>query len=214
MTMIKRYYPSLAELLSLNDLPENLSFVSDALTNVFGNIHYKDLQVSKGQRGDSASYNLAILTKERLEFNIAGSGFYLVINGDANSPTSSFPVSIDYQWKILGLIKAFDADSFDDSFNKFFEVAKDALGLTEELVVSHAEAHWAIPSTSGKKRIDQLIDDVKDAYDPQGSSLSYPTTSSPISEVTSAIKTELGVDASVAVLNTYLLDSNDTNEQT
>lgn len=46
-----RYYPRLSEVITVDDLPEFLSFVENGLNSIFDNIHYKNLQYSKGYRG-------------------------------------------------------------------------------------------------------------------------------------------------------------------
>lgn len=45
-----RYYPRLSEIITVDDLPEFLSFVENGLNSIFDKIHYKNLQYSKGYR--------------------------------------------------------------------------------------------------------------------------------------------------------------------
>jgi hypothetical protein len=42
-----RYYPKLSEVITVDDLPEFLSFVQNGLNSIFDKIHYKNLQYSK-----------------------------------------------------------------------------------------------------------------------------------------------------------------------
>jgi hypothetical protein len=60
----KRYYPKLSEVITLDDLPEFLSFAREGLTAIFDKIHYKNLQYSKSYRGDAAFYSLDIVSRE------------------------------------------------------------------------------------------------------------------------------------------------------
>lgn len=50
----QRYYSKLSEIITIEDLPEFLSFVQDGLNAIFDKIHYKNLQYSKSFRGDAA----------------------------------------------------------------------------------------------------------------------------------------------------------------
>lgn len=57
-----RYYPRLSEVITVEDLPEFLSFVQGGFNAIFDKIHYKNLQYSKSYRGDSAFYSLDIVS--------------------------------------------------------------------------------------------------------------------------------------------------------
>jgi hypothetical protein len=59
-----RYCPRLSEAVTVDDLPEFLSFVQNGLNTIFNKIHYKNLQYSKGYRDDSAFYSLDIVTSK------------------------------------------------------------------------------------------------------------------------------------------------------
>ncbi|MCK9217943.1 MAG: hypothetical protein M0P77_08535 [Firmicutes bacterium] len=97
----QRYYPKLSEIITIEDLPEFLSFVQDGLNAIFDKIHYKNLQYSKSFRGDAAFYSLDIVTRKpiklALPFDMA-----LVLNPDMDGDNniSSFPITIEYEWKI------------------------------------------------------------------------------------------------------------------
>lgn len=57
-----RYYPKLSDIVTIDDLPEFLSFVKNGLNSIFDKIHYKNLQYSKSPFGDAAFYSLDIVT--------------------------------------------------------------------------------------------------------------------------------------------------------
>jgi hypothetical protein len=61
-----RYYPKLSEIITVDDLPEFLSFVQGGLNAIFNKIHYKNLQFSKSFRGDAAFYSLDIVSREAI----------------------------------------------------------------------------------------------------------------------------------------------------
>lgn len=112
----QRYYPKLSEIITIEDLPEFLSFVQDGLNAIFDKIHYKNLQYSKSFRGDAAFYSLDIVTRKpiklALPFDMA-----LVLNPDMDGDNniSSFPITIEYEWKILAYLRAFSVNNFSFS---------------------------------------------------------------------------------------------------
>jgi len=92
IVVAKRYYPRLSEIVTVNDLPEFLSFVQEGLNAIFDKIHYKNLQYSKSYRGDSAFYSLDIVSRKPISFTISG-GLKLVLNPDAGASVSLVPIS-------------------------------------------------------------------------------------------------------------------------
>lgn len=134
-----RYYLRLSEIITVDDLPEFLSFVEDGLNSIFDKIHYKNLQYSKGYRGDSAFYSLDIVTSKRLAlplpFDLA-----LVLNPDlkdGDAAISSFPITLEYQWEILAFLKTFSSSSFSFSIEDFYSVGLDVFRISEEQVIAH-----------------------------------------------------------------------------
>lgn len=76
----KRYYPTLASVITEDDIPEILGFLKEGLQGLLSKIHYKDLQYSKSPTGDAAFYSLSIVSPDRLDMEIPGTGIYLVLN--------------------------------------------------------------------------------------------------------------------------------------
>jgi hypothetical protein len=75
LPVTKRYYPKLSEVMTLDDLPEFLSFAREGLMQIFDKIYYKNLQYSKSYRGDAAFYSLDIVSREiglNLPFGLRG----------------------------------------------------------------------------------------------------------------------------------------------
>ena len=112
----KRYYPTLSSVITKDDIPEVLGFLKVGLENLLGKIHFKDLQYSKSPTGDAAFYSLDIVTRKpiklALPFDMA-----LVLNPDmdGDSNISSFPITIEYEWKILAYLRAFSVNNFSFS---------------------------------------------------------------------------------------------------
>lgn len=167
-----RYYPRLSEIITVDDLPEFLSFVEDGLNSIFDKIHYKNLQYSKGYRGDSAFYSLDIVSSTKLALPLPF-GLGLVLNPDLkdnDSSISSFPITLEYQWEILAFLKTFSSSSFSFSMEDFYAVGLQVFRISEEQVVAHM-INIFVEAQEGKTKYEQLLEDINSLAELQG----YPT---------------------------------------
>ncbi|KRB56730.1 hypothetical protein [Flavobacterium sp. Root186] len=155
-----RYYPRLSEVISVDDLPEFLSFVENGLNAIFDKIHYKNLQYSKGYRGDSAFYSLDIVTSEKLAIPLPfGLGLVLNPDLDGDSSISSFPITLEYQWEILAFLKTFSSSNFSFSIKDFYSVGLQVFRISEEQVVAHM-LNIFVEAEEGKTKYEQLLEDI------------------------------------------------------
>ena len=157
-----RYYPRLSEVVAVDDLPEFLSFVQNGLNAIFDKIHYKNLQYSKGYRGDSAFYSLDIVTSTKLALPLPF-GLGLVLNPDLDGDTSisSFPITLEYQWEILAFLKTFSSSSFSFSLEDFYKVGLQVFRISEEQVIAHM-LNIFVEASEGKTKFEQLLADIND----------------------------------------------------
>ena len=108
-----RYYPSLVDLVDKKKVPAFLHIFlfgdpdDSTKPGALSKIHYRNLQVTKSSKGDSASYNLELVTKKKIDYELPG-GVSFVLNGDGTEDVSAFPISLQYQWAILGFINEID----------------------------------------------------------------------------------------------------------
>jgi len=168
-----RYYPRLSEIITVDDLPEFLSFVEDGLNSIFDKIHYKNLQYSKGYRGDSAFYSLDIVSSKKLALHLPF-GLGLVLNPDLkdnDSSISSFPITLEYQWEILAFLKTFSSSSFSFSMEDFYGVGLQVFRISEEQVVAHM-MNIFVEAEEGKTKYEQLLQDINAL---QNTDLEFPT---------------------------------------
>lgn len=194
-----RYYPRLSEIVTVDDLPEFLSFVEDGLNTIFDKIHYKNLQYSKGYRGDSAFYSLDIVTSKRLAlplpFDLA-----LVLNPDLknnDSSISSFPITLEYQWEILAFLKTFSSSSFSFSLEDFYKVGLQVFRISEEQVIAHM-LNIFVEASEGKTKFEQLLDDINDLG---GTDLEFPgNTEQSIDGVITLINNNTTITKSIPML--------------
>lgn len=97
-----QYYPTLSNVVSLDDIPEYLGFIKEGLQAIFDKIYIKDFQTYKSPDGSIGFYGLSIVSRRRLQFEIPGTDIFLVLNPDfEDGSISSFPITVEYQWPIL-----------------------------------------------------------------------------------------------------------------
>lgn len=193
-----RYYPRLSEIITVADLPEFLSFVEDGMNSIFENIHYKNLQYSKGYRGDSAFYSLDIVSSKKLALPLPfGLGLVLNPDLDNDSSISSFPITLEYQWEILAFLKTFRSSSFSFSMEDFYTVGLQVFRISEEQVVAHM-MNIFVEAEEGRTKYEQLLEDINLL---QNADLEFPTgTEQSIAAVINLINTSTIITKTVPLL--------------
>lgn len=200
-----RYYPRLSEIVAVDDLPEFLSFVQNGLNSIFDKIHYKNLQYSKGYRGDSAFYSLDIVTSKKLALPMPF-GLGLVLNPDLkdnDSSISSFPITLEYQWEILAFIKTFSSSSFSFSLEDFYKVGLQVFRISEEQVIAHM-MNIFVEATEGKTKYEQLLEDINQlgelANDPSFQELGFDGAEQSINSLVTLINNNTTITKSIPML--------------
>jgi hypothetical protein len=202
-----RYYPRLSEVVAVDDLPDFLSFVENGLESLLDSIHYKNFQFSTSARGDSAFYSADIISKN-IGLNLPF-GLRLVLNPDAGGDTaiSSFPVSLQYQWGVLGFLRSFNLQSFAFTPAAFYQLGLQLFKVTDEQVIAHILNFFVTPADDSITKYQQIIDDINIFY--PGANLSIPGGQTPtVSLVTSIITQSPNITESPAELMfaMYILD--------
>jgi hypothetical protein len=218
-----RYYPRLSEVITVDDLPEFLSFVQDRLNTIFDKIHNKNLQYSKGYRGNSAFYSLDIVTSKRLEIPLSFD-LALVLNPDikdGDATISSFPITLEYQWEIMALLKTFSSSSFSFSIEDFYKVGLDVFRISEEQVIAHMLNIFVEPADAISK-YEQLLADINSlcqfTSSPEYDELEFPVgIEQSIESVTDLINSHPGIIKSIPLVlfAVYILrsDLDDTKQK-
>lgn len=190
-SIAKRYYPKLSEIVTLESLPEFLSFVQDGLNEIFDKIHYKNLQYSKSYRGDGAFYSLDIVSREKIGLSLPG-GLMLVLNPDASdSSISSFPVMVEYQWEILGFLRSFNLQNFSFTIQEFYTTGLQVFRISESEVVANSLNFFTEPASASVTNYQQLEADINAAF--PGANFTLPENPN-VNNITAAIteNTQLG----------------------
>lgn len=203
-----RYYPRLSSVVSENDIPDILGFIKTGVTNLLNKIYYKDLQYSKSAKGDAAFYSLSIVSPKRLDIEIPGTGIYLVLNPDlttGNSNISAFPITVEYEWKILAYLRQFSLGNFSFDPQQIFEIALRILNVSEEQAIAHFINIFVEPSNQNIAPLQQFVQDLNTNL---GLNLTLPTQSTTITQVVQEVFAQTGKYASLAAFSSYLLSGN------
>ncbi|QTD39024.1 hypothetical protein JL193_07180 [Polaribacter batillariae] len=207
----KRYYPTLSSVVTEEDIPDILGFLKDGISNLLKKVHFKDLQFSKSARGDAAFYSLSIVTKDRLDIEVPGTGIFLILNPDIEGEDidiSSFPITIEYQWQLLAYVRSFNLEQFDFSPKAFFETALIALSISEEQAVANFINTFTEP-INGNSSLQQFVEDLNN-YNSSWN-LVTPTQETTITNVVQDIYTKTEDYATIIAFGKYILN-NDLGE--
>ncbi|MBK1897276.1 hypothetical protein [Chryseobacterium paridis] len=206
-----RYYPRLSSVVTQDDIPDILGFLKPGITNLLDKIYYKDLQYSKGPKGDSAFYSLSVVSK-RIDIEIPGTGISLVLNGTDDTAISAFPITVEYQWKILAYLRYFSLGNFSFEPQQIFEVALRVLNVTEEQAIAHFVNTFVTPSNQNLTPLMQFATDINAKHN-LGLVVNEATTITKI--VQDIYQNSNQKYASLVAFATYLLSDNlqDTAEK-
>jgi hypothetical protein len=221
----KKYFPSLNDLISQSEMtaetPSALAFVKDAIDSIFSKLHYRDLVIDKSVKGDSAFYSLKLVSKDTIGLDI-GTGenkVSLVIN--PNGDYSSLPITLEWYWEILGMIKTVAVDKgVLPAIDTILDVAQEVFNLSETAVLAHA-LNQLVKVEAGNTKYEQLVLDLKAEHPfTEGGPNFVPdiTGINPLGAIAAEISETLannGLDKSpaAAIFQTYLL-SRDANGDT
>jgi hypothetical protein len=195
------FNPPISNLVEIDNLPDELGFVKDGLSNLLSKIYYRDLQFSKNAKGDAAFYSLQIVSLQRIDIEIPGTGIFLILNPTHDpdtTMTSNFPIILSYEWGILAYLRDFNLSNFSFKGGDFFELSCQILGITEAQLINKSLSFFGIS-------INTFVDDVNSFY---GTTIPYPSSAYPINELVASINAEPSLeDSSVIIFTVYLLDA-------
>jgi hypothetical protein len=197
------YYPALSDLITVEDLPASLSFIKGLLSDILNKIYYKNYQGSKSIGGNGAYYSLDVVSRQKLEIEIPGTGIYLVLNPDYTDDTiSSFPITLMWQWDIIRYLNEFNITGFSFSVSDMFNLALTIFNVTEEQALKIAAYTFVIPSDPSVSVFGQLVADINNLY---GASIVIDEAEpSPYLDLASQIDA-LGESIPAAIITLYLI---------
>lgn len=169
------YYPALSGLITLDDLPEILGFIKYGLQEIFDKVYYKDFQSSTILNGAGAFYSLDIVSRNRLDLELPGTGIFFVLNPDFEDSTiTSFPVQLQWEWGIMRYFGYFNANQFSFSVEGFYDLALQIFNVSEVQSLELATNAFVVVNTAGTSKFQQLINDINMLY---GSSITIDESS-------------------------------------
>lgn len=207
--MSVQFYPPLSSIMSLEDLPEALSFLTEPLTDIFNKVYFRDLQQTKGPKGDSAFYSLTLVSYKEIGFEIPGTGITLVLNPPANNTIpgiTEVPVTLHYEWKVLRIARAFNLESFPWDPVAFFNLISELLDVPPVAIIGEA-----IEKFVGAGDVNGYVDDLNGLL---GTSLAYPPSGSLESQITNVkgqVEQVTGISAVALLFPLYINDPSGNN---
>ncbi len=208
-----KYYPSLQNLITLDDLPDALDFIKTVISDVFSKIHYKDYQSAVSADGASAFHSLRIVTRDRISADLIY-GLKFILNRDFDDQNiSSFPVTVRYHWPILAYLKSFDLNGFAFTPREFFDIGLVVLNVTEEDLLAKAINTLVTVPDISVKPLNKFVDDINSKFgEVLDAPIPYPISGDKITELLVALKSKIGETASEIVFLTYILATTDLQE--
>lgn len=159
------YYPALSGLMTVDELPEILGFIRDGLQQIFEKVYYKNFYSSVNQDGSFAFYSLEIVSRTKLAVEFPGTGIFFVLNPDYEDTTiTSFPITLQWNQKILRYLGQFSMDQFSFSQEDFFNLAIEIFEVSEADSLQLAQNTFVKVSAPGVSRFQQLINDINTLY--------------------------------------------------
>jgi hypothetical protein len=199
------FYPALNSVVSLDLLPEELSFVKDGVDDLLAKVYFKDLQYTVSARRDAAFYRLSIVSTKRIEFRIPGTGFALVLNPSHTDPSaiSEFPITVDWEWPILGYIHRFRTEGFSFDGGAFYDIATEIFNLPPNRLVEEAfEVFYPGPVANAATSFVNAVN----AHPSYAGMLPQPTSSDPATETANNISSLLSTTPARVIFEVFVMD--------
>jgi len=206
VAVTRRYYPTLSTIVNEDDIPEILGFLKESIANLLGKVHYKDLQYSKSPRGDAAFYSLSIVSPRKLAIELPGTGISLVLNPNVTGDDyniSAFPITVEYQWKVLGYLRAFNTQNFSFTPQELFEMTLLVLNISEEQSIANFINIFVNPIDENTTPLQQFVNDVNTELQ---LSIPYDPDTTTLSEIVETMYQQNGKYSSLSAFSVYLLE--------
>lgn len=158
------YYPLLKNVISIDSLPEELSFVRDGIFELIEDVFLREYQIETSAKYNSIGAYVSVLVYKRIDIEIPGTGVFLILNpeidpeGDVTS--SVIPISLQIDKGLLDKIGLTSLSSFSGSPSDYFKFISELLGLSDYLFYEITTR--AILNND----IQVLIDDINAYYSP------------------------------------------------
>lgn len=113
--MADTYYPYVSDLITFDQLPDGLTFISDDLNSIFSEIRYQNFIAERSVNESTGYYQLNIVVFSVLQLDVGGTGIVLILNPDVQSGANTqsiIPVNLNWRWDILRYVRGFSISQF------------------------------------------------------------------------------------------------------
>lgn len=200
------FKPTVADLIKVNTLPDNLGFLNETLSNLLKKLFYENLQSFKSLNGDEIFYNIDIISHKRINLlEIPGSGIAFILNppntiGIQN--TSVFNVSFEFSWEILRFRNSFNLQGFTFDISAFFNLIAGVFDITEKDFLEETINVFIGDINDPPQGLDPLQDFVTTYNSSQANQLSY-TIGDTLNDIYNQL-VSFNEDIPAYLLNSYL----------
>jgi hypothetical protein len=207
------FYPNLGTLIRADQFPEELQFIQNGLQNILDKLYYKHLQYTNSQDGAQGYYSVVLISGTELKIDLFGSGFALIINPGITGETL-IPLSLSYNWPILGIIKNFDLASFSFLPQEMQDILSQTAILTDTgFIQTGIETFEGNADLAAFKR---FVDKINQQYSLSGANLiNYPQDGS-ITAMADDMRLQIEVNPIITdtvntLVNKVYVQNTDTN---
>lgn len=129
---------SLNNIISVDNIPDELGFIQEGISNVFSKLFFKQLYVHN--IGGNSEYSFILVSKSKIAIDISkGEDIILVVNpGYSSGSPSEFDVSDRYRWILKERIGSFELDTFDHSPSAFLDIIIRVFGIDTSAIFQSA----------------------------------------------------------------------------
>lgn len=195
------FYPNLSTIASVDQLPEELQFIQNGLQNLLDKIYFKNLQYIKSPDGSQGYYNITLISGQELKIDLFNSDFALFLN-PGNAGETLIPVTLNYNWPVLGLIKNFNLQNFSYLPADMQDLLHRTANLSDTSLIQ-----TGVITFEGSSEIlafQNLVDKINLAYSLSGPNLiSYPSPDEPLEmteDIRMQIESNLGINDTITEL--------------
>lgn len=129
-------HPTLADLLPLEKIPNDVEALRDALTDILNDIFVTDLMVSKSFDNSRGNYYFNLTNYGSIGFDIPiAKDLKLLLNPTINGATE-IPIRFDYTWLILKYISDFNISTFDNATSSVFKILFKISNISETQILN------------------------------------------------------------------------------
>lgn len=130
-------YPKLSESISLDSIPESLSFIKEFISDILDGVYVKEHVVLSSHLITTVRHEMVLLIDRSFAITIPGLNISLILNPSfENKENTEFPVGCSINLPIKRYINNFSSASFG-SVGDYFELFQDVLDMSDVDIVYH-----------------------------------------------------------------------------